>query len=230
MGIDKPDTRRIIHYGPPKTIEEYYQQIGRAGRDGLESYCTMYCNAGDFEAYKGDFYLGRLGTEARALQEKSIDSLRRFALSDEVCRRAELLKFFGEEPSFGERCGTCDTCQMRHLHAGDIERDFADDGARVVLYAMSVLNGKQGSTVLEKVLQGKTVEEYRYRKRVPDASIGSNILRMKSEMKGLKKRVPVSYFTKDLLPALVDRGFVEMNSQSSKAQVFGKRSVRNKYT
>ena len=225
MGIDKPDTRRIIHWGPSKTVEEYYQQIGRAGRDGLESYCIMYCNAGDFESYKSDFYLGKLSAEAKEMQIKSIDSLRKYALSDEVCRRAELLKFFGEEPSFGERCGTCDTCQTRKLHADDIERDFANDGARILLYALSTLNGKQGASVLEKVLRGNKVEGYRYRNSVNEATVGTKITEMKSEMKGFKKKMPVSYFTKDLLPAMVDRGFVEINSQTSKAAVYGRRSV-----
>lgn len=182
----------------------------------------MYCNAGDFESYKSDFYLGKLGAEAKEMQVRSIDSLREYALSDEVCRRAELLKFFGEEPSFGERCGTCDTCQMRNLHPDDIERDFANDGARLVLYAISSLNGRQGSSTLEKVLRGNKVEGYRYRNSVDESSVGSKILQMKGEIKGFKKKLPVSYFTKDLLPALVGRGFVEIKSQTSKTAVYGR--------
>ena len=186
----------------------------------------MYCDSGDFEAYKTDFYLGGLGEEARALQMKSINSLRRFAMSDEVCRRAELLRFFGEVPSFGERCGTCDTCRIRQQFSNDMERDFANDGARIVLYAIAELNGKQGLSVIEKVLRGNTVEEYRYRNGIKDhQSIGANILKMKGQMKGVKKKMPVSYFTKGLLPALVDRNFVEIKSQTSKTQVYAGRTV-----
>jgi len=223
--IDKTDTRRIIHYGPPKTVEEYYQQIGRAGRDGLEANCVMYCNSADFDKYKDDFYLGGLTADVRSNQEQSINSLRKFAMSEEACRRAELLKFFDEAPSFGERCGTCDTCVTRMTHSGDIERDFADNGARLMLYAISVLNGKQGIGNLEKVLQGSAVEAYRYRSQnMNPVAIKETVTLLKSKMTGYKKRVPVSYFTKDLLPALVSREYVEVLTQSSPA-VNGRRGV-----
>ena len=48
MGIDKPDVRRVVHYGPPKTLEDYFQQIGRAGRDGRDAVCEMICSDSDF--------------------------------------------------------------------------------------------------------------------------------------------------------------------------------------
>jgi superfamily II DNA helicase RecQ len=64
MGIDKPDIRCVIHYGAPKTVEEYYQQIGRGGRDGLATVCHMIWSDADFMAYSSDFYTKNLSPEA----------------------------------------------------------------------------------------------------------------------------------------------------------------------
>jgi superfamily II DNA helicase RecQ len=196
-------------------MEEYYQQIGRAGRDGLESKCIMYCNSADFDLYKGDFYLGNLPLEMRSYQEMNIDALRQFAMSDDACRRAEILKFFNEKPSFGERCGTCDTCVTRATYSNDFERDFGENGARLTLYAISVLNNKQGIGMIENLIKGKKIESYRYKsKNVDVEKIQAKIADMKSRMSGYKSRLPVSYFTKDLLPALIDKNFVTVLTQS----------------
>ena len=65
MGIDKPDIQHVIHWGPPKTVEEYYQQIGCAGRDGLPVECTLYMTAAEFDKYRSDFYTGNLVGMAR---------------------------------------------------------------------------------------------------------------------------------------------------------------------
>lgn len=216
MGIDKSDIRRVIHFGPPKTVEEYYQQIGRAGRDGLAAYCTMYYASNDFDNYKSDFYLGNLNPTVRASQELSIDSLRRYATNDEVCRRAEILRFFNEVPKFGQYCGTCDNCQIRNNNSDDIERDFGDNGARMILYALSVMNDRQGTGTLEKILNGNKVDYNRYKNStvIPD-EVCQTIKTMRSLLSGYKKRVPISYFSKDLLPALVNRGYVQMLQQKN---------------
>ena len=185
----------------------------------------MYCNTGDFDKYKTDFYLGNLQTEQRRNIEASIDVLRTMSLSSQVCRRKALLDYFGECPApFGDRCGTCDTCLYQSKYANDgnngsLVRDFGPDGARLVLYAISVLNNKQGLTTIDKVISGntKSIDSYRYSNNVrgnPD-TIQQQVLDMKRQMNAYKKRVPVSYFTKELLPLLVEHKYVVMTSNQA---------------
>ena len=119
MGIDKHDIRLVVHYGSPKTMEEYYQQIGRAGRDGVLSLCLMLYGESDFVKYQSDFYVGKLSAEAKLTQKKSTDALERFSRDPTACRRAGILQHFGEKepgvwktsPEDGKKvCGTCDNC------------------------------------------------------------------------------------------------------------------------
>lgn len=143
MGIDKPDIRRVVHWGAPKTVEEYYQQIGRAGRDGAPAECTMYFSQADFSNYNSDFYLGRLSDTAKTNVLKSIDALRAYAEDSRGCRRLGLLKFFGESPPF-TRCGDCDNCKNVNDNADDLTRDFSA-AAAVVLLALWQIAPRQPS-------------------------------------------------------------------------------------
>ena len=95
MGIDKPDIRTVIHYGVPKTIEEYYQQTGRAGRDGLPSKCVLFWNAGDLVLM--GFYLKDISDVThRAAMRKKIQSMHGI-LEYKGCKRAYVLDYLGEK-------------------------------------------------------------------------------------------------------------------------------------
>lgn len=131
MGIDKPDIRRIVHYGPPKTVEEYFQQIGRAGRDGINSFCELICNDADFMTYSSDFYTKGLTSQGKEQMLASCEALRCYA-GQTRCRRGWLLGYFGETPAFGDACGTCDVCTAAAGNANDTHRDFRSAAAPIL--------------------------------------------------------------------------------------------------
>jgi hypothetical protein len=203
-------------------MEEYYQQIGRAGRDGLPAECLMLVSDGDFDRYKSDFYMKNLPSEAKRMVISSLDNLRNFSLDSETCRRKSLLDFFHEVPSFGERCGTCDTCKTRAEYVGDLERDFGEMGARIVLKSAAVLN-EQGISVMEKVIGGNIVDEYRYKRGVDPYQVQRYMQEAKDAM---SKRKPSSYF-RELVAPLVNKGLL---SQFSKKVRIPGQSFSTSYT
>jgi ATP-dependent DNA helicase RecQ/Werner syndrome ATP-dependent helicase len=209
MGIDKPDVRRIVHYGPPKTLEEYYQQIGRAGRDGLPAECVMYFSLADFDRYKNDFYLGGLEGKALKAVQNSMARFRLYALDPETCRRRALLEYFSEIPDFGDRCGTCDTCVSSTRHQSDAQRDFSTLGAKTVLLAVDSLK-EQSLSIILKVISGKTVEYYRYKDGSSPLQVKQKIL---DSLVCLKKRYSNDYF-RYLIAPLVLRGYIAEGIQT----------------
>ena len=105
MGIDKPDVRFVAHAGLPKSIESYYQETGRAGRDGDPAEAMMLWGAEDFA--RARMRLGEL-PEARIASERARLNALGALVETVECRRALLLRHFGETPP--ERCGNCDNC------------------------------------------------------------------------------------------------------------------------
>ncbi len=106
MGINKPNVRFVVHYDMPQNIESYYQQIGRAGRDGLRSDCILLFGYSDTQKIK--YFINQKSGNEKEVAENHLKELVKY-LESLDCRRKPLLSYFGETYP-NEECGMCDNC------------------------------------------------------------------------------------------------------------------------
>ncbi|MEY2894742.1 MAG: hypothetical protein RIS42_461 [Bacteroidota bacterium] len=145
MGIDKPDVRFVIHYDAPKSLEGYYQETGRAGRDGLDGTCIL------FYTYDDILKLDKFNKD-KAVSEKEnakiLLSEMVYYANLGVCRRKQLLSYFGEH--MAENCGFCDNC----MHPTATYK--AEQEVSLVLEAVKQTGEKFDAEHIADVLEGKT--------------------------------------------------------------------------
>ena len=145
MGIDKPNIRWVLHYNMPQSIENYYQEIGRAGRDGEDSECVLLFSPGDVHTQKYLVEVGIENPERKRVQYKKLQQMVDLVYSN-TCYRKSILNYFGE--TFLEDCNNCSNC----LNEGEVVDKTLD--AQKVISCIARMKRSFGATMIIDVLRG----------------------------------------------------------------------------
>lgn len=151
MGINKPDVRYVIHLNMPASLEDYYQEAGRAGRDGERADCILLFTRQDIVNIKNYFLSGEENSDNRILDERKLNNIIRYCQTT-GCLRKYILKYFGEERE--ENCKFCSNCTQEFAMT-----DYTQE-AQMVLQCVKELHQSFGIMVIADLLKGSKAERY----------------------------------------------------------------------
>jgi ATP-dependent DNA helicase RecQ len=167
MGIDRPDIRAVVHVQPPSSIEAYYQEVGRAGRDGAEAWGLLLCSGTDIALRRRLVTSGSDGAPAPAdLAARAWALFRELLryLDARSCRHDFILRYFGDEQEILGGCGHCDICVALDEREGDDDANANGQAATVVRMALSAVaraRQRAGIGAITEMLRGVDNERTR---------------------------------------------------------------------
>ena len=228
MGVDLPDVRIVIHYQMPSSVEAYYQEAGRGGRDGGDSRCILFFK-------NSDLNVSRFLNRGRDREDKKLllEEMKKFALS-ETCRQIELCGYFGEKIT---RCGKCDNCLKKNSSLKsflkketlkleskrvDESHEFSDEEKEIVFNCLKENQDKFGKKILIGVLRGSKATDILRRKLQTSQNYGKlNYIKEAAISKFIEEliiqgKIKVS---KGKYPKLSTPDYIRIRKKSSESKI-----------